>query len=329
MKLKPCILDEYTRGDKELGAEFVTAGGSRQLDSYESIDDSLFLEDEHGRIHLKVQEQHGLTVSSLVTGLVVGVEGKQTSIGSGGFFVVNKFYFPELPPQLPLKPTGKDKYVALISGLRFGQAGETELLSTQMMFDYLSGYLGASETDTENLAASIIRVIISGDILGRAPRKRKKEKKQKVVERVAMVQNLKDLDLFFTQLASTCHLDVMPGQSDPSNFSLPQQPLLSSLFPFARKYETFELRSNPSWFNVDGFSILGTSGQNVIDMGKYATVSHPIEFLERTLQWRNIAPTAPDTLSCYPFIKKKPLIINQGPHLFFFLFCWEPTKICY
>jgi len=132
-----------------------------------------------------------------------------------------------------------------------------------------------------------------------------------------MVDALKSLDLFFTQLAASCHVDLMPGSLDPSNFSLPQQPLLSSLFPTARKYNTFELRTNPAWIQVDTLNILVTSGQNLHDFQKYASTPHPIDFLERSLQWRSVAPTAPDTLSCYPFLTDDPFIITHCPHIYF------------
>lgn len=41
---------------------------------------------------------------------------------------------------------------------------------------------------------------------------------------------------------------------------------------------------------------LGTSGQNIHDFEKYSEGSDKVEFLERTLKWRHIAPTAPNTL---------------------------------
>lgn len=34
------------------------------------------------------------------------------------------------------------------------------------------------------------------------------------------------------------------------------------------------------------------------------------------MRWRNIAPTAPDTLGCYPYQGKDPFVLDQSPHLF-------------
>lgn len=41
---------------------------------------------------------------------------------------------------------------------------------------------------------------------------------------------------------------------------------------------------------------LGTSGQNVDDLEKYSEAKDKIEFMERTLRWRHLAPTSPNTL---------------------------------
>ena len=35
------------------------------------------------------------------------------------------------------------------------------------------------------------------------------------------------------------------------------------------------------------------------------------------LDWRHIAPTAPDTLHCYPFADNDPFVLAQTPHVFF------------
>lgn len=36
---------------------------------------------------------------------------------------------------------------------------------------------------------------------------------------------------------------------------------------------------------------------------------------ERCLRWRIIAPTAPDTLWCYPFVDRDPFVIKETPQV--------------
>lgn len=44
---------------------------------------------------------------------------------------------------------------------------------------------------------------------------------------------------------------------------------------------------------------LGTSGQNIDDLDKYSEAEDRLDFMERTLIWRHLAPTAPDTLGLF------------------------------
>ncbi|KAJ7386285.1 DNA polymerase delta subunit 2 [Desmophyllum pertusum] len=53
--------------------------------------------------------------------------------------------------------------------------------------------------------------------------------------------------------------------------------------------------------------VLGTAGQNVQDIYKVSTFEDHLEILEHTMRWSHIAPTAPDTLGCYPYYDKDPL----------------------
>ena len=52
-------------------------------------------------------------------------------------------------------------------------------------------------------------------------------------------------------------------------------------------------------WRVISFRFLGTSGQNVDDLEKYSEAKDKLEFMERTLRWRHLAPTAPNTLGVH------------------------------
>lgn len=47
-------------------------------------------------------------------------------------------------------------------------------------------------------------------------------------------------------------MDVMPGEFDPTNYMLPQQPLHHCMLPLASAYATLRLVTNPYQADVDG-----------------------------------------------------------------------------
>ncbi|MCO5580868.1 hypothetical protein L7F22_034740 [Adiantum nelumboides] len=302
MQLKPSILDEYA---KERSVFPLVSPHN-----FVHADDYLILEDESGRIRLV-----GETVSAraYVTGVVAAVYGRE---GSNGEFLVQHILDPSLPPQEPLpsqKIPVEDKYVALVSGLRIC-ANEANPLQFQLLVDYLTGHLG--DEKEQSAVAQVVHVVIAGDsvhlqynlLTGQSISSKDQSK---------LVEPVKELDLALTQLAAAVSVDIMPGANDPANFSLPQQPLHTCLFPGASVYNTFYAATNPHCFELDGVRFLGTSGQNIDDLDKYSDASDRVEFMERTLRWRHIAPTAPDTLGCYPYTDKDPFILDTCPHVYF------------
>jgi DNA polymerase delta subunit 2 len=63
---------------------------------------------------------------------------------------------------------------------------------------------------------------------------------------------------------------------------------------------------------------LGTSGQNISDICRYANDVDPLLAASQTILCRHVAPTAPDTLPCYPFSSSDPFIIDQhSPNVYF------------
>jgi hypothetical protein len=58
---------------------------------------------------------------------------------------------------------------------------------------------------------------------------------------------------------------------------------------------------------------LGAGGQALDDIYKYLPSDDRLSMARRTLEWRHIAPTAPDTLCEY----KDPFIIERRPNVYF------------
>lgn len=299
MKLKPSVLDEYTksRGVKQL------LGGT----SFTSDDDTMVLEDEGARM---VLSGDGLHVHELVTGVIMAVKGHQDE--ESGTFVVEDVCFAGLPPQPPVQKLPEDKYVALVSGLSLG-GHERDPLRVQLLVDFLTGSLGSRLQ--QEMSAKVVHVIIAGGSTGAleavaaAPPHSRKQN--------SSIQHIKDLDMLTTELAAALPVDIMPGPDDPANVSLPQQPLHKCLFPGASRYLTFRRVTNPHECEVDRVRILGTSGQNIDDIYKYSRSHDRLQMLEQTLTWRHLAPTAPDTLATYPFSQDDPFILTEAPHVYF------------
>lgn len=63
-------------------------------------------------------------------------------------------------------------------------------------------------------------------------------------------------------------------------------------------------------------SFLCTGGQTIDDVFKYLPGKSRLPMAKRTLEWRHIAPTAPDTLWVYPFPDDDPFIIRHRPDVY-------------
>ena len=276
--------------------------------------DEVMLEDESGRLALAGKN---LLQYALCTGCIVAVIGTENANGA---FEVIDVKFPDLPPQPErwalhdsiLKTTPKTPSkgkVAIVSGLEMnGVNGDT--MALELLSEYLLGEVGDSEE-----TARISRLIIAGNSLADASPIPTREE-------LALKKSLKkygtdptswnatpaqQLDRFLSTLLPSIPITLIPGASDPANVSVPQLPLHAALFPHSRAYTKphGDDTPNPSWFDsvtnpwegeVDGWRFLGTGGQPVNDMFKYAEGNDRIQMMENFLRWRNVAPTAPDTL---------------------------------
>ncbi|XP_025898660.1 glucokinase [Nothoprocta perdicaria] len=139
----------------------------------------------------------------------------------------------------------------------------------------------------------------------------------KMKTQAASVEAVKMLDEILLQLCTSVPVDVMPGEFDPTNYMLPQQPLHRCMLPLSSAYSTLQLVTNPYQADMDGVRFLGTSGQNISDIFKYSSMDDYLEIMECTLRVGHISPTAPDTLGCYPFYKSDPFILSECPHVYF------------
>ncbi|XP_024003748.1 DNA polymerase delta small subunit isoform X1 [Eutrema salsugineum] len=303
MKLKPCVLDEYS---KERSVTPLV-----KPHNFMHPDDNLILEDESGRVKLGGS---ALSPAIYVTGVVVALHGKETSAGE---FFVEDVLEAGLPPQIerPLD-LQEDKYVLLLSGLCIGSTSSNPL-QFQLLVDHITGHLGDDEEI--GLASQIVHVVIAGNSV-EFPRKLFTGQNLASKDQSTLYEPIKELDIMLNQVRKyitntqkpKCVLTNLIHR--PFSFA---QPLNRCLFPGSAPYNTFRSCTNPHSFDVDNIRFLGTSGQNIDDLEKYSEAESKLDFVERTLRWRHLAPTAPNTLGCYPFTDRDPFLIETCPHVYF------------
>ena len=291
MCLKPSVLSDI-QNNLKISDQFMNFPSVSEITQKLADTDTLFLEDMEARLQLVFSDKSN--VDHLPTGLVVAVLGK---VNNQGFFDVHDFVLPGcgIPAPIPVTES-TPAYVAMVSGLRIG-APETNSMALQLLKDFLMGVsLSASD---RALSSQISRLVISGDSLYVSG------------ERDPTASALSEADVFLAEIASVMPVHLMSGPRDPANYCLPQQPLHSGLFPEARRYNNLTVHSNPSKFKIGSMVLLGSSGQNVTDLIQFTSLESGLDALEVIANSRYLAPTAPDTLACYPFTMKDPLIITD------------------
>lgn len=176
------------------------------------------------------------------------------------------------------------------------------------------GNLPSSGQDSE--AGAICRIVVAGNSVQSKPQLKSKSIQTQIPESMDVLSSLKKVDSFLCNLCSSVNVDLMPGEFDPANHLMPQQPMHYCMFPEVTQHKSFMGATNPYRFNLEERLVLGTSGQNVHDMSKYADLS-PLDALKSSLIWGHMAPTCPDTLPSYPFTDSDPFVMNQYPHIYF------------
>ncbi|XP_056171046.1 DNA polymerase delta small subunit isoform X2 [Syzygium oleosum] len=291
MKLKPTILDEYS---KERSAVPLV----RRHNFMDPLD-HLVLEDESGRVKLGGSS---LSPTSYVTGVVAALHGRETDAGD---FLVQDVLEAGLPSQLefPLK-SREDKYVVLVSGLSIGSS-TCNPLQFQLLVDHITGHLG--DEQEQGIAAEIVHVVIAGNSV-EIPRGILNRQNLASKDLSRLSEPIKELDILLTQ---GCLWISCQGRMTQQTL-----PCLSSLSTDAFSL-VHQLTTHLDLVQILIVLSLTILGQNIDDLEKYSEAKNKLEFMERTLRWRHLAPTAPNTLGCYPFTDRDPFLIESCPHVYF------------
>lgn len=306
MELQPGILKEICDEENVLPLP--------ESEKYSSDEDIIILEEHQQRIQLIGD----IELSTSVTGISIAAYGYEAD----GKFHVKESTFVSLPKHSNLsidQPLldGEDRYVLFISGLGIG--GEQEnLLRLQILIDIITGRL-CGENDNQ-FFSKVCRVVIAGNSLSKETQDKETEKLAKYLSRNSQAKSVlavKSLDDVLVQLGSCVPVDIMPGEYDPTNQFLPQQPLHKCMFPNALSYPTIQGVTNPYKAIVGGKRLLGTSGQNVSNIYQYSGFDDRLNILEATLKAGHISPTCPDTLSSYPYYNEDPFVLQDCPDIYF------------
>jgi DNA polymerase delta subunit 2 len=330
MPLKPNILEDISK-------EHWTAGPLPRQSYYSNeLGTQIMLEDESGRLRLTGAM---LKNSLLVTGVIVAALGTENANGD---FEVLDIQIPNLPRQpqrwerdeaksteegkmeVDRKSSDGKKMIAFVSGLDISGT-RADNLRLALLSEYLLGE--ALGLDDQATITRISRLVIAGNSIASdvidtapgAPETAKKAASKKYGYDAAAYNPIPTtlLDHFLAELLPSMPITLMPGEHDPANVSLPQQAVHNAMFPHARAYASPQLGNqasqDPSWFDsvtnpwegdIEGWRVMGTSGQPVDDILKYVDAGGPngtdadgrLEVMESMLRWRCAAPTAPDTL---------------------------------
>lgn len=223
------------------------------------------------------------------------------------------------PPPPPPTPNSK-KYALLVSGLEMGYCEDNYDFSIELLFDFISGNLCLPSTFP--IKADLLNCcIFVGNNLSSSRRRIDETSQKKYGLDTAKydINPLKELDDRLSLLSLSIPLVIMPGSSDPTNLSLPQSPLNKGLLPKTFKDLSSPIKNicNPDSISIENVEMLLSSGESLNDSLKYCPPSiDPLEVAKTHLLSRHVAPSAPDTLFCFPFFERDPFVIERSPHIY-------------
>ncbi|CEH12524.1 DNA polymerase delta, regulatory subunit 55 [Ceraceosorus bombacis] len=357
MRLKPDVLEDLTREQYLPPVPARTTYADNATDEIFLEDESGRIRLVGGTaMHASADSQASTSApqnsrswrDSLVTGVVCAVLGTETRAGD---FDVVDVVLPGIPRSLAKSDAKsrdeamdvdgeKGEWVAFVSGIEVGdeKAFETKeeegtsasasdgqeddglgMLRNELLAEWLRGET-LSEIDAGVSVRDVSALILAGNSCAVPSALRTVENKAGRPRAF----NTNPLDHYLAALTQSIQVQILPGARDPAGLAMPQQPLHKALFPrsagSAEGSNALIRATNPAWSAFGNALILGTSGQNIDDLFKYVeggTDEDRLRMACNTLRWGHLAPTAPDTLCCYPFTDRDPFLITRSPHIYF------------
>lgn len=190
-------------------------------------------------------------------------------------------------------------------------------MSLEVFQHWLYGNLLTFNNANDWEAASVVRIIVAGNSVRSSFEVKQRSNLTRQPESEITLRAVNSVDEILARWIKSSPVDLMSGEFDPSNFMLPQQPMHHCMFPKCSQSKNFRAVPNPYDCTVADRSVIGTSGQNVLDIQRYSKIEDSLEALKSSLIWSHIAPTSPDTLPCFPYYERDPFVIDECPHVYF------------
>ncbi|SBT34624.1 DNA polymerase epsilon subunit b, putative [Plasmodium ovale wallikeri] len=281
MDLRPSILKEYLSEINVID----------NVINYSHEEDILFLEDETARLKL----EGNINSDYYITGLTIIIKG--TGMSNGSLYVDELIYAYTPKVEIPKCISDDDKYILFVSGLYINELNKN-VNNISLLRNFILGLHG-----DKNVCQNLLRLVVVGNSLSNINNDE---------------NDMNSIDTFFFSLCSAVYIDLMPGEKDPSDANLPQQPFPNLFFKKAKNCNSFQCVTNPYLFSVDNVNICCMSGEPVNNIVSYSK-NTKMNALKMIAKSRILSPTSPDTLGCYPFTKNDPFCLhddNTYPHIF-------------
>lgn len=128
----------------------------------------------------------------------------------------------------------------LVSGLDI--ATSAECMSLDLLSEWIGGLAGVPNAQRDE--ATVMQVIVAGNSI-RATVETRTDRVYETTKHHPTANALESLvathkfDNFLESLVDNCSVIVMPGEFDPADHSIPQQPLHPCMLPKSSRYNVF------------------------------------------------------------------------------------------
>jgi len=297
--------------------------------------DMIFLEDNEGKVLLDVSnlsntKNDTFLIDNLYSGVVVGLKGSYNYIQ--GYFSVLDFIYPYKISiermTLQNNPSNERPYILFTSGLNLGNESiSKEKLS---LIEYFNNKPN-SKVYKLILIGETIKVPYDIEEYSDDSEHNQIQNKNITVE---YIKNIQSADNFLSLLSEKVHVEIIPSEKEPTNFTYPQLPINKNILMKCKEKKNLTTVSNPyySIFNIqnnheilsnplykDDFFIknnnksikfLFFSSQIINTIKKYTLLTDESHIISSLFEYGHFCPIMPDMLRSYPLKDIDPFLIE-------------------